>query len=616
MDPESEIYRDIVCVKYRTAYPTLRPLPLEPTNQTPSDRALIEPIRNKIYLRAGEIMAQYGFNYNKMRVDILGRQLPNEPDTAVPTVLIFAPWRGDDAQNACKQAVHDIVKLIDNLLEDIGAREAIHVDVELMAKELTRTKYLGRVLDEPDLHAAWDDIKALVCSRLESYQTTRDSWNTIALFRLGYLTDETTNPITIYISVDSTSDETKWEDIVSDIKENLDDWGFLEVLIEHNTITTSTYPLLPPEGAHDDINRRSCRNQLIIHDDYSIPVNLSDSIGMSRNTESPNGRCSQGGTLGCYIELKTESSPVWAKYGLTSRYSVQPSFSGCTSIPSGSPQGESELRESDQAGDQAAWSSRYEASTLVESPPRTKHNYNLWSLNNNIQFLKSVRENPSSLKMYETQRAANLAFFEEETHLFGHISRSSEFRLTPESSDCRLDWALIKPFGARQGSNRLPNGEVWDAKYHFELWKPSYKTYGGFLQDQCSSICYEADEKDSLPLARNGWKVGATTGPTSGHFHDFRPSIRMTHEKHMNFSSSELYVFQDLLGYHKPVPTSGDSGAVVFDCNGGILGLLVGTQRPFCVKQEYSFVTPIEHIFEDIKSSSQGEITEIRVARD
>ncbi|KAM0562358.1 hypothetical protein ACHAPJ_002047 [Fusarium lateritium] len=614
MDSESEVYPNIVCVKYRAAYPTLRPLNLEPVNLTTSDRVVVNQIKDIVPFKIRDILAQYDLhNVYKTRIDFLARQVPNEPRTAVPTLLILTPWKGDGARDAWKQAVHDVVKLIDSLLEDIGARETFHLDVELMAKELTPFKYLGPVLDEHDLHAAWSDIKAVVCGRLESYQATRDSWNTVALFRLGHLTDATQNPITIYISVDSISDETKWEAIICDIKQNLGDWGFLEVLIEHNSIGTSTYPLLPPEGEHNDIKMRALRNRLLIKDNYNATVNLGDSIGMSRETENPDGRCPQGGTLGCYLELKTKGNPVWTKYGLASYNVVQRSLGDPAVAPNGSPQSDSDLWNIDEDEAQA-WA-------LVESPPRTKHKYAIWNLNQKIQSLEE-RDDSDQMKVYEkewrAEKASKLAFFNNHAHLFGHLSAGSGFRYTPEPVSYQLDWALIKPFGSRQGSNRLPERSVWEKQSDDVSDWPNSQTYnGGYLQDQSHSICYDAEETDwTMPLVRKGWKVGATTGATVGEFHDFRPSVRMSDGKNKKLSSSELYVLHSRLNRSTATPVSGDSGAVVFDHNGGILGLIVGTQRPICVEKEYSFVTPIEHVFEDIKSSSKGEITDIRVARE
>lgn len=61
----------------------------------------------------------------------------------------------------------------------------------------------------------------------------------------------------------------------------------------------------------------------------------------------------------------------------------------------------------------------------------------------------------------------------------------------------------------------------------------------------------------------------------------------------------------------------GDSGSVVFDSDGGVLGLFFRGSKPLNSADDgYGLVTPIELVFQDIIAFSKGGITEIRVAED
>ncbi|KAF5633809.1 uncharacterized protein FTJAE_6960 [Fusarium tjaetaba] len=68
-------------------------------------------------------------------------------------------------------------------------------------------------------------------------RATKGKMNTLALHRYGVLPDLKANPATIYISVIDDSDETRWHEVVADIKKMLqgeEGWGHLNVHMEHN----------------------------------------------------------------------------------------------------------------------------------------------------------------------------------------------------------------------------------------------------------------------------------------------------------------------------------------------------------------------------------------------
>jgi hypothetical protein len=87
----------------------------------------------------------------------------------------------------------------------------------------------------------------------------------------------------------------------------------------------------------------------------------------------------------------------------------------------------------------------------------------------------------------------------------------------------------------------------------------------------------------------------------------------------MNAAVSDEWVFMghsNLLGKsYRPFGNHGDSGAVVYDSQGAVLGLLFAGQRP---QQSFPegiiYVTRIWDVFKDIIDFSEWNITDIRIA--
>lgn len=179
------------------------------------------------------------------------------------------------------------------------------------------------------------------------------------------------------------------------------------------------------------------------------------------------------------------------------------------------------------------------------------------------------------------------------------------------ADNMRLDWALIDVAEHRQGSNRLPAEEVW--QQHFEdIAAHPHRTFGIPLQDQYSFI------GPNNPGA-SVWKVGTVTGPTTAKFYTKKIAFKMSEDSYlgnaMNKYPSTEYIFQP--HYGGKFCAHGDSGSVAFDEDGGIVGLFFrGHKINGAFDAGYGLITPIEHVFEDIKKFSKQTITHIRVARD
>ncbi|KAH6892570.1 hypothetical protein B0T10DRAFT_594374 [Thelonectria olida] len=228
----------VFVTKYRAAFPSLRQLPLQSSSgaafQLPKE---LQRHSITILKRARGILEQYGIldNDDDEEVDILFRQVPLQPSTAKPTIFIIAKWTNGSART-WPMAVECLAMYIQTLFQTVGYEG--HLDVEMIALERVNTKYLGPVLNRPDLEQAWPGLKDFVKTELLATPTTRNTLTSIALFRLGYSRDIRSNPITIYITLDHAADETQWDTVTSDIESKLRGlgWPDLVVHMEHDTI--------------------------------------------------------------------------------------------------------------------------------------------------------------------------------------------------------------------------------------------------------------------------------------------------------------------------------------------------------------------------------------------
>lgn len=108
------------------------------------------------------------------------------------------------------------------------------------------------------------------------------------------------------------------------------------------------------------------------------------------------------------------------------------------------------------------------------------------------------------------------------------------------------------------------------------------------------------------------FKVGARTQISAGSYSKYKTDCSIVDEKYMNRGISSGFV---VIGRENTdFGNCGDSGAVVFDQNGRVVGLLFSAQRPQQTEGGYALVTPIEDVFHDIIQFSEG-ISDIRIAQ-
>ncbi|KAK1761920.1 hypothetical protein QBC33DRAFT_614651 [Phialemonium atrogriseum] len=598
-------------VKYRVGAPPLRPLPLE-TGFT-EDCARAEIILDKAQIADAE-------------VDFVARHVPQELWTAQPTIFIVAPW-GEDSRDKWEAVIKELKGYVDRKLDDIGWR-GVDIGVEMVAPQLTMWKYMAPIVN-PVLESDWPTIQASIYEILESFAATKSHMTTISLLRLGYSPIRHQNPETVYVSVDYESREVTWPPVVQRIEAYLATLNHhLCLHLENNIVQNLPFqPLEPTEGAVPAKDTGLDR-------DYQRQVNLGDDIGMALYVIRKDGkRCNGGcGTLGCYLEIKTKSDQgSWKKVALTNYHVVRSAIPGFSLKPKNTVQAlpgtsavidqavaitaidvpiiSSELSESDKRGFFLSTATNF---TPVESPSRRNHNFNIHQLQKRIDVLtknadaRGLQAVAAATAPLTQNLASKVSFFNSGRQHLGTLFAGSGFtRRTSENH--RLDWALIDVVPGRQGDNMLPVEAKWVAEYSDMTHCP--------LPTGCGIPLRPKQQGRSLKDVTPGeilFKVGMKTGVSAGYFSHVKSNCWLEDDKHMGMPRSSEYLF---LGHEgKPFGDHGDSGSVVYDAEGQVLGLLFTGLSPQQTNAGHTFVTPIEDVFEDVIKFSKGGITDIRIA--
>jgi hypothetical protein len=590
--------------------------------------------------RAEAILALNSIVYPECECDFVTRCVPGEIWTAEPTILIIAEWT-QESPNTWMRVVGELKAWIDDRLHESGF-EGRNVAVEMIARQLTRRKRIAPVLNKPDLERDWPSILDSVYRILESFDQTRSRMTSISLFRLGFSVVREVNPITVYISVDYDCRESTWPPVIRAIETYIQGTIHdLHVHMEHNLPQNWAFPLLLPTVNDQEARYPDEELRLMIEGDYQATVDMGAEIGPSRYITRDDGKqCNPGyGTLGCYVEIKTKQKQQWAEFGLTNYHVVRSALEGYrfkSKVPKAvenldqramsscftteqintitisqlddPPQG-SDLWRSDRDGfSPTAREPRYP----MEHPSRICHNYTVDQVQCRVAFLQA--EGPASQTMAKAtaqQLNRKIAFFDENRQHLGRIWAGSGWgRRTPQNN--RLDWALIEVEGNRLGRNALPGCETWCEQYDAGLL-PALVGRTGFLKPRT-----KMSAKDAVP-GTNAYKVGARTGATAGYISHYQSRIRLKQDSYMNATVSDEWVFMGhpplAVTMFRPFANHGDSGAVVYNSQGSVLGLLFAGQKPQQYHPEaFSYITRIEDVFKDIIDSSGGDITDIRIA--
>ncbi|KAF4962953.1 hypothetical protein FSARC_8979 [Fusarium sarcochroum] len=624
-------------VKFRAAWPCLRPLPLRsvPGSKLPID---IRDKRFEIFVGAcGKLREHCGlWLYQIHGIHVTYLEMPDEPLTRVPTVFIRATWNNDRSRLTWPRAVRDIVILTRDLL---NGRTDFHVD--MVANEMVSPIYISPPAQNPHLANDWPHIRDCVYRRLESFEATNSHTTSITLMARGYQREPISNPITVFITLDPESKQADWGDVLEDIKGHVDSigWGNLHIHMEHGVCDSFTLKQEKPLGIRKDTQEAFGRDPHT-RGDYNDKIQPTDIIA---NSSSFNGNAAPSATLGCLIQVNTEVDKGWHQYALTSYEVARPSFGGYTrsignaSHPDGQrrhfteaeiqwmcmlrqekmPKEGTDLWNTDKRG---YWLSGPANLTTMESPSRLRHEFSMACFDQDMKMIEDRvtkrtcdRIAISAHDDLKDRKSRRERFFKQGRHQLGQVIACSGNRLADDNN--RLDWAVVD-IGKRTGHNILPP--------HPTPFPPGLTCpIPCGLLPQCimaSGITLRHPNPEttlhSMPSGTNLWKAGNRTGVTSGIFSSYRSLCRVGRQM-----SEEYVVFgggpncRDSLDPEKRFAKAGDAGSVVFNRQGEVVGLLTAGQKPLNNQAGYVFVTPIENVFDDIRKCSNDYITDVRIAR-
>ncbi|KAF4500075.1 hypothetical protein FAGAP_3737 [Fusarium agapanthi] len=642
----------------RLGWPGLLPLPSKTiTEPLPPSVANLEP---DIINKAHTVLMEFNIVRDtqpetleaaQVEVSLEMTQHPFVPGPRLKLTLAI-PWPRDS-----ETQIEDAISSMSEWMLQFTSHLPGQIFVEAIAPELLQTIYYDEV-GVSLLSDSWDYISNKLMTVLP-----RQSLTCLSLQRYGVDPVLRNNPPTIYVGLDYNSEESSWSRLENNIKATMRRmyWNGVNVHIEHNlNFSSYTFPVMLPAG--DDADQRICNGidaNKRINGDYSHTLYVGADFGTATYlTRTDKARRDSGnGTLGCYIQIKTKTNPAWRTCALTNYHVVRPAFNGFTLAPvpgeTGSqihaPLEDSDLRKVDEWGYKPSMvanpnhkDKNVSEKTLkappasFDSPSRAKHNLTLAVIDRDLtaakqrekrarQRLQSTKDGPEKvivttnlqkakerIEALKTKDREKRDFFNEHKAELGTLLLAAGFKRKVNGR--RMDWALIAINPGRPWSNNLPNVKAWASKYDCENAYPD-ETFGLPLTEQMRSI------EGSNGVGR-AFKIGSTTGPSVGKFWDEKVRVTLEEDHYLGdanrLKTKEcIFAGNSFLAKGEPARfcAKGDSGSVVFDELGGIVGLVFrGHKHHNSYNDGYGYVTPIEHVFEDIMDFSNGQITDIRVA--
>ncbi|KAK0648469.1 hypothetical protein B0T16DRAFT_455946 [Cercophora newfieldiana] len=547
------------------------------------------------------------------------------------TLTILAKWDDATSPKTWEPAVRQIKRFVDAVLQSTGRADHLDIFIELQRRVTpVRGLSLYAISDEQFTHSFsqdWTVIKEHVAQMLEECAATQGAVNCISVFDLGQRTfdDKSLGPHVVYVSLGYESDETGWPPLKARIQKYLTTFPYrLRLHLEHNTPDSHGYdPLFQSRG--QDLNHP-----------YKTLLGPGDSLSPGGSFTRPDGKnvMPPTTTLGCWVEVKTANDPdTWKTYALTSYRGIRPAFSGYCVDPCPSPRYDragrlrpdninhhplppvegSHLWIVDQHGVPPTATTEFHAPVLeIESPSREVHRQTMAYLEQDRRRLQECLQNAKAggrNKEYESrlsncieQRTEDYRwhgeFVEKGGAKFGTVFAASGFtRRSPTNG--RLDWALVKPADdSRVGRNAAHGSEAF-LGYRSGRPQTWQERPRNFKQPSPKGIFC------------NYWNYlgyGGVSGVSVGKSYRAKADIKLLDDG-QPMSEEYVFVLQESQ-YH-----DGDGGSVVVDEDATVIGMLFGYRRdPQGGGTSFACITPMQDVFDDIKTFSDGFVTDIRIA--
>ncbi|KAK4147024.1 uncharacterized protein C8A04DRAFT_25219 [Dichotomopilus funicola] len=297
-------------VRFRAAAPPAFPSPIQTAWNHPACQLIRTAFGPKLERGVTEIVLRSNIKlkYPEDPAQIVFRYVEGEEEsTGQPTVVVIARW-----DEACgpewERTVIEAKRFIDGAkVAATGKLDHLDIGVELIAPELTRTKFVSYIPETESTKALatdWEAIRAKVSRILGAYPATKGKVTSIALFKLGFSDeDRDKNHLTIYISVSYDSPEARWSPAIQEIQQHLDSYPYgLTAHIEHNDLNSpyESFDLLLKPLTDE---RLKCKQGLEFHTtrEYKTRVELGEDISPATYLTADSGEkfMPRIGTLGC-----------------------------------------------------------------------------------------------------------------------------------------------------------------------------------------------------------------------------------------------------------------------------------------------------------------------------
>ncbi|KAG7292834.1 hypothetical protein NEMBOFW57_002879 [Staphylotrichum longicolle] len=226
-------------VKFRVAAPPARPLPVDDDLGHQDCIFIHKALGNALEDGVDNILEANNIKPLEP-TSLVFRSVQGDSSQGQPTILVVADW-DETSPPTWERAVKRSKRLVDATVLESKQLRAMDIAVEFIAKELTLGKYISAIPPQEfskSLAEAWGEIKYHVSDILDRHPQTKERVTSVSLFKLGFSDDVDKNPLTLYISLDYESEETKWPPVVEEIEKCLDQYPYdLRVHLEHNCPT-------------------------------------------------------------------------------------------------------------------------------------------------------------------------------------------------------------------------------------------------------------------------------------------------------------------------------------------------------------------------------------------
>ncbi|KAJ9289366.1 hypothetical protein DTO021C3_3192 [Paecilomyces variotii] len=531
-----------------------------------------------------EILRSY--DIQPQLLDFCGRISTIDPEMSpTPTVVVLTENRpfGNRWIDACRSIRRLLV-----------AREGLYqYSVEIASRRAFQPPFYFPTKHTDAIYRMWPHV----LDRILAMDITTDV-NAIDCFRMGYEERRDDNPPTVILSVERRS-QRNWKVLRESIVHLLNSLGLWSVGVSIGpgaVVKQVAHPL----------------------DLYKTGAQAGVSLGVHGSNNNNNNKAA--GTFAGWIEIENPRTNQWEKFGLTCFHCVDP---GLNSVPTAD---QAQLKNWYINGIRAA-DNNARRLLHMDQPTEKDITRDLENQRNSVTEIlndatyRRIKNDldannfviPPDMRKYEVsvrrkeeyeKRIQRIQqFMSQNEHKLGYIFSASGYRHEPvttikhSSLTTCLDWALIqvRPQRAFTANEVLAYGTP-------VINLP--------MDPGASSLILSSSWGESIPHGAPLFKAGRTTGYSVGEYNGLHSAViarKFVNGKWETHTTLE----HSVCGRHGDwFSQEGDSGALIFNNHGGVVGMLFGGN----MLRSISYFTHIVDLFNDIKKMTGA--TKVRIFGD